>query len=85
MKKQPYTFRAIIEPDGKSYHGFVPILEGLHTCGRTIEETRKNLDEAIQCHIEGLLKAGELIPRDEDTFEFIRSFAPENFSRKTYA
>ena len=85
MKKSRYTFRMIIEPDGKGYHGFVPTLKGLHTGGKTIKETKKNLDEAIQCHIEGLLKDGESIPRDEDTFEFIRSFTLEDFPLKTYA
>lgn len=49
-----YTFRVIIEPDEpKGYHGFVPILKGLHTCGETIEEVKKNLREAIKCHIQG--------------------------------
>ena len=53
-----YTFRTIIEPDEKGYHGFVPLLKGVHTVGNTIEETKKNLNEAIRCHIEGLLKDG---------------------------
>ena len=44
-----YTYRTIIEPDDKGYHGFVPLLKGVHTSGKTIEETKKNLDEAIRC------------------------------------
>lgn len=51
-----YSFRTIIEPnDPNGYHGFVPLLPGLHTCGDTIEEVKKNLKEAIICHINGLL------------------------------
>ena len=57
-----YTFRTIIEPDEKGYHGFVPLLRGVHTVGKTIEETRENLQEAIECHVEGLLKDG-IVPR----------------------
>ena len=38
-----YAFRTIIEPDEKGYHGFVPLLKGVHTIGKTIEETKKNL------------------------------------------
>lgn len=61
---QNYTFRTIIEPDDpKGYHGFVPLLPGLHTCGDTIEEVNKNLKEAIICHIEGLLKDKATIPQ----------------------
>jgi len=77
-----YTFRAIIEPDEKGYHGFVPLLRGLHTCGKTIEETKKNLREAIRCHIEGLLKDGEEIPREEDSIEVIQAFSEKDFSKK---
>jgi predicted RNase H-like HicB family nuclease len=68
-----FTFRAIIEKDDPGYHGYVPTLPGCHTCGDTIEETRKNLREAIQCHVEGLLLDGEKIPVDEsvEVFETI--------------
>ena len=38
-----YTFRVIIEPDKpKGYHGFVPLLRGLHTFGDTIQEVKKS-------------------------------------------
>lgn len=77
-----YTFRAIIEPDEKGYHGFVPLLRGLHTCGKTIEGTKKNLREAIRCHIGGLLKDGEKIPQEQDSLEIIQTFSEKDFPRK---
>ncbi|MEK7170333.1 MAG: type II toxin-antitoxin system HicB family antitoxin [Patescibacteria group bacterium] len=80
MKDPIYTFRIMIEKDGKGYHGFVPTLKGVHTCGHTIEETKRNLDDAISCHIEGLLKDGETVPREEDSFEFVRSFVARKSS-----
>ena len=73
---KPYTFRIIVEPDRpKGYHGFVPILRGLHTCGDTIKEVKQNLKEAIICHVQGLIKDRESIPREEDAFEFIQTFS----------
>ena len=51
-----YTFRMIIEKDEDGYRGFVPILRGVHTWGKTVESAKKNLKEAIQCHLEGLAK-----------------------------
>lgn len=72
---QTYTFRTIIEPDEKGYHGFVPLLKGVHTVGKTIEETKKNLHEAIQCHIEGLAKDGILLPQEQDSVEAIQTFS----------
>ncbi|MBI3638385.1 type II toxin-antitoxin system HicB family antitoxin [Candidatus Wolfebacteria bacterium] len=78
MKKEMklYTFRVIIEPEKPNgYHGFVPLLRGLHTFGKTIEETKKNLKEAIICHVQGLLKDGELIPKEGDVFELVQTFS----------
>ncbi len=69
-----YTFRVIIEPDDKGYHGFAPLLKGVHTWGKNIEETKENLKEAIQCHLEGLAKDQVKPPRQEDTVESIETF-----------
>ena len=82
-----YTFRTMIEPDDpKGYHGFVPILPGLHTCGDTIEEVKKNLKDAIRCHIAGLRKDGIAIPQEEDTLEVIQTFSEQDLSiTKAYA
>lgn len=54
--KKTYSFRAIIEPDVPAgYHGYVPALPGCHTCGSTIEETQRNLKEAILGILETML------------------------------
>lgn len=68
-----YTYRTIIEPDEKCYHGFVPLLKGVHTFGKTIEETKENLQEAIQCHIEGLLKDNIIPPQERNSLEVIQT------------
>ncbi len=68
-----YTYRTIIEPDEKGYHGFVPLLKGVHTAGDTIEETRQNLEEAIRCHLEGLQKDGIIPPQEKDSLEAIQT------------
>lgn len=68
-----YTYRTIIEPDEKGYHGFVPLLRGVHTVGDTIEETKKNLEEAIRCHLEGLAKDGITPSQEKDVLEVIQT------------
>lgn len=71
-----YTFRTIIEPDEeKGYHGFVPLLRGVHTGGDTIEEVQANLKEAIKCHIEGLLLDKQKVPQESGAFESIQTFS----------
>ncbi len=80
-----YNFRTIIEPDNpKGYHGFVPLLPGVHTCGDTIAEVKKNLREAIRCHIQGLQKDGEPIPQEKNMLEKIEVFKETDF-RHSYA
>ena len=76
-----YTFRIIIEPDRPSgYHGFVPLLRGVHTCGKTIDEVKKNLKEAIKCHIQGLLKDKESIPQEGEVLELVQTLSEKEVS-----
>ena len=67
------TYRVIIKKDGKSYHGFVPLLPGCHTEGKTIEETRANLREAITLHLQAMRDEKMDIPH-ESGLEMIESF-----------
>jgi len=76
-----YTYRIIIEPDGKLFHGYVPVLVGCHTFGKTIAETKKNLREAIELYLETLVSEKEAIP-DDLSFE---SFETISLDRKIYA
>jgi len=61
-----YTFRAIIEPDeNNTFHGFVPSLPGCHTCGGTLQETKKNLKDAIKCYVESLIADKLPVPQED--------------------
>mgnify|MGYP001558173234 FL=1 len=76
MESTIYTFRVIIEPEIPSgYHGFVPLLKGVHTQGETIADIRRNLKEAIICHLQGLKKDRENIPREGEALELIQSIS----------
>lgn len=76
-----YTFRVIIESDKPTgYHGFVPLLRGVHTQGETIEETKDNLREAIICHLQGLLKDKEEIPQEGESLETIQSISEKELA-----
>lgn len=79
------TFRTIIEKDGAYYHGFVPALPGCHTQGKTIEETRKNLKEAIQGWLKARRDLGWNIPED-DFIESLQTVTlPSSDSPQRYA
>lgn len=76
-----YTYRVIIEPDGKHFHGYVPALVGCHTYGKTIIGTKKNLNDAISLYVKSLISLGEKIPQDVS----LESFETVSFPSKQYA
>ncbi len=68
-----YTYRVIIEPDGKYFHGYVPALPGCHTYGKNLNETKKNLNEAISLYVESLMEEKKKVPEDSsfESFETV--------------
>ena len=61
MKK--YKFRIIIEQDEDGiYIASCPALQGCYSQGDTIEEAKKNIEEAIRLHIEARQSVGEPVP-----------------------
>jgi predicted RNase H-like HicB family nuclease len=82
------TYRVIIEPDGKAFHGYVPALRGCHTWGKTISETKKHLGEAIEVFLESLVARRQSIPEDMSFESFTTVKIPKRSHRvsvKRYA
>jgi len=50
------------EPTATAYGAHVPDLPGCIAAGRTLEETRQLIREAIEFHIEGMRLHGEAVP-----------------------
>ena len=87
MKREErvYTFRVILESESpKGYHGFVPLLKGVHTQGGTLDEVKHNLKEAIICHLQGLQKEHLAIPREEESLEYIQIIAPQELAMRAH-
>jgi predicted RNase H-like HicB family nuclease len=49
----------------------VPDLPGCVATGYTVEETEREIREAIEFHIEGLREDGLLIPKPESIVEYL--------------
>lgn len=56
----------IIENAGTNYSAYCPDLPGCAATGKTIEETKQNMREAIAFHLEGMMADGEPIPQPSD-------------------
>ncbi len=55
-------YAVVYEWAGSNYSAYVPDLPGCITTGKTLEETERNLQEAIELYIETLKDDGEPIP-----------------------
>jgi len=65
-----YFYTVIYKPVKEGgYEVTVPVLPGLVTYGRTLEEARKMAKDAIRCYVEGLLKEKEEIPQEKNILE----------------
>lgn len=59
-------FTTVFQKVGEGYIGFVEELPGANTQGKTLEEARENLQEAIELILEAnLIFAAEKIKQDE--------------------
>lgn len=75
-----YTYRIIIEPDeNNTFHGFAPTLRGCHTWGNTIEETRKNLKDAMKAYIFSLFEDKQPVPQ-ENGLELFETISQEELT-----
>ncbi len=52
----------IIEPTKTGFSAYCPDLPGCISVGDTVEQTRENMQEAIELYIEELIESGENIP-----------------------
>jgi predicted RNase H-like HicB family nuclease len=62
-----YDFEIVIEkePDDEGYFAYSPSLPGCFSNGLTVEETRRNIREAIQQHIAVLQEHNQPVPQHE--------------------
>lgn len=64
---QYYTFEIVIEKEAEDegYSAYSPGLPGCFSNGRTVEEAKRNIRDAIEQHLQALLAHGQPIPQSE--------------------
>ena len=60
-------YTVIVEKAANNYSAYVPDLPGCISTGSTIEETKRNIQEAIEFHPEGMCEDGDPIPEPTST------------------
>ena len=66
-----YKFLVVIESTETGYSAYSPDLPGCVATGKTREEVEKNMHDAIELHIQGLLEDKLPIPEPTSFAEYI--------------
>jgi predicted RNase H-like HicB family nuclease len=64
-------YLVVVEKAGRNYSAYVPDLPGCVATGATVEETQRNIREAIAMHIEGLREDHLPIPEPQTQAEYV--------------
>jgi len=66
-----YRFLVVVEKANGNYSAYSPDLPGCVATGKTREEVERNMHEAIEMHLQGLLEDGLPIPEAQAFAEYM--------------
>jgi predicted RNase H-like HicB family nuclease len=64
-------YAVVFEKAESNWAAYVPDLPGCITTGSTLQETKHNIREAIELHLEAMLEVGEPIPDPTSDVDFV--------------
>ena len=67
MTMQFYSFQIVIEkePEDEGYYAYSPTLPGCFSNGKTIEEARRSIREAVEHHLASLRCHSQVVPQND--------------------
>ena len=74
-------YAIVLEKAENNYSAYVPDLPGCIATGKSAEETKRAMREAIEFHIEGLLRHGDPVPAPTSICEYVEIGAPQPAAR----
>ena len=62
-----YSFQILIEkePEDEGYFAYTPNVPGCFSNGKTIEEAKRNIRQAIEQHLASMLAHAQPVPQDD--------------------
>jgi predicted RNase H-like HicB family nuclease len=64
-------YLVIFEKTATGYSAYPPDLPGCGVAGKTLDETKRLIHEAIELHVSGLREDGELIPESTTLADYV--------------
>ena len=66
-------YAMIIERGDRNFSAYLPDLPGCIATGKTIDEVRKNMTEAIELHLDGMREDGLPIPEPTSLADYVEA------------
>jgi predicted RNase H-like HicB family nuclease len=73
-----YRFLIIIEQGSRNYSAYAPDLPGCIATGKTLDEVKANMREAIKMHIQGMVEDQEPIPTSQTMADYLDISIPNS-------
>jgi predicted RNase H-like HicB family nuclease len=64
-------YAVVFERAQSNWGAYVPDLPGCITTGKTLDETKRNIREAIELHLDAMREVGEPIPEPTTDVDFV--------------
>jgi predicted RNase H-like HicB family nuclease len=64
-------YALVIEPTSTGFSAYSPDVPGCASAGDTVEETRRNFQEALTSHFEAMHEIGEPIPEPTIAVDYV--------------
>ena len=74
MIKSKLKYLIAIEKANHNYSAYLPGVPGCIATGKTIEETKKNITEALAMHVQGLVEDGLSSPELKAKADYVAVF-----------
>ena len=66
-------YAIIIEKGERNYSAYVPDLPGCIATGKTVEEVKRRMSEAVELHLRGMREDGLPIPEPTNMAEYVEA------------
>ena len=66
-------YAMIIEKGGRNFSAYVPDLPGRIATGKTLEEVKRRMSEAVELHLRGMREDGLPIPEPTSRADYVEA------------
>jgi predicted RNase H-like HicB family nuclease len=66
-------YAMIIEEGERNYSAYLPDLPGCVATGKTLEEVKRRMREAVELHLRGMREDGQPVPEPTSIVEYVEA------------